>query len=317
MQIRSANQEEWERFLLECPTATFFHSFEWYSIWAKYTNQHFEAKVFETNGEIKALLPMLIGKAYKGAMKTYTSSPGGTYGGYLLANEISKTEKQILAKLLGKLKYLSVYQNPLEKRLDEKLEWTKETFTQILDLKAGWKAIFSKWSKGHASAAKKGLRQGIEVKQAETTDWKKYFELYQETLSRWGEKALDKYEWRFFQELSVLNKEKCKLWLAWYKSRPIAGCICFYQNNHVVYWHGASTSANYQLRPAQVLQYTIIKDAITKGYEWYDFNPSAGLEGVVQFKKGFGTQVLPIKVLEKRPFFLEVISKFTRNLIQS
>jgi lipid II:glycine glycyltransferase (peptidoglycan interpeptide bridge formation enzyme) len=80
--------------------------------------------------------------------------------------------------------------------------------------------------------------------------------------------------------------------LAKYEDRSIAGALCFYTKNHVVYWHGAAYSDYFELRPVNLLMYEAIKDACENGYSWFDFNPSGGHEGVKAFKKSFGPTAL-------------------------
>jgi lipid II:glycine glycyltransferase (peptidoglycan interpeptide bridge formation enzyme) len=69
----------------------------------------------------------------------------------------------------------------------------------------------------------------------------------------------------------------------------------FYWGGHAVYWHGAAHEDALQLRPTHVLHAAIIKDACARGYRYYDFNPSGGLEGVARFKAGFGTELVPFR----------------------
>ena len=314
MKVRVASQKEWEDFVDQSPRATFFHTYDWYSLWSQYGDYTFEARIFEFEGKPRALLPLLIGRALKGLIQTYTSSPAGTYGGYLYQANITDLEKKELAFYLKKLPILSLYQNPFNQKIEEDIRWNKKDFTQVLDLQKGWDSIWSNWTKGHASAAKKGIREGLVIKIAEQEDWQAYFDLYQETIQRWKEGPLSQYSWSFFERLQLLSPHRCRLWLAWNDKKPIAGCLCFYLNQHVVYWHGASSQIDTQLRPMQTLQYHIIKGAIAEGFHWYDFNPSANIEGVIRFKKGFGAIRLDRAILEKEPWGYRLLSQLYQKL---
>ena len=55
------------------------------------------------------------------------------------------------------------------------------------------------------------------------------------------------------------------------------------------YWHGASLKQYFSLYPNNLLHWEIIKDGLNKGYKVYDFGPSGGMEGVIQFKRSFGS----------------------------
>jgi lipid II:glycine glycyltransferase (peptidoglycan interpeptide bridge formation enzyme) len=63
--------------------------------------------------------------------------------------------------------------------------------------------------------------------------------------------------------------------------------------------------------------YEVIKNACEKGYTWFDFNPSGGLEGVKAFKERFGAQALkcPIVRLEPRNMRTVAIGKVYDKVI--
>jgi lipid II:glycine glycyltransferase (peptidoglycan interpeptide bridge formation enzyme) len=140
-----------------------------------------------------------------------------------------------------------------------------------------------------------GQRKGVSVRHAETpNDLKIYYQLYQDTVDRWGEKANIKYGLSLFEQIweKLIPKRKAVLWLAEWKGKIISGCLTFYHNKHTVAWHAASDYRLFDLYANQVIHFYIIEDALKQGYEIYDLNPSHGLEGVIKFKEGFGTEKL-------------------------
>ena len=103
-----------------------------------------------------------------------------------------------------------------------------------------------------------------------------------------------------FEIIYERHSPQIKLWLAHIDGKAVSGAICFYNNKHVVYWHGASLSDHAALRPANLLQAQLIEDAYRNGFWWYDFNPSGGLEGVEKFKTSFGARKLPAEMITCR-----------------
>jgi lipid II:glycine glycyltransferase (peptidoglycan interpeptide bridge formation enzyme) len=93
------------------------------------------------------------------------------------------------------------------------------------------------------------------------------------------------------------------LWLALKDRDIIAGALFFYWGKHAVYWHGAASDRHFGLRPNNLLQWEIIKDAARKGYGRFDFNPSGGYAGVEAFKDRFGAARVPSPVLKTRTAF--------------
>jgi lipid II:glycine glycyltransferase (peptidoglycan interpeptide bridge formation enzyme) len=77
----------------------------------------------------------------------------------------------------------------------------------------------------------------------------------------------------------------------------VSGDLCLYAKRHVAYWHGATLQDELSSNVAKLLKHEIIKDACTRGFSWFDFNPSAGLDGVKFFKQGFNCEVLPAPIV--------------------
>lgn len=312
MQVKKINNSEWWNFVKDCPSATFFHTPDWYQVWEDYKGNNYEARLFSFKSGRQALLPLSSTKRLKGLLKAYSSGPAGTYGGIISKDQLSKQEIKQLKKYLRGFSAMQIRIYPLAP-IFENSYFSREDFTQMIDLSKGWKFIFENWSKNHKRSVKKGIKEGVQIKIADKYDWKIYYDIYQDSRKRWGEKASNNYSWKLFKILSQLNPNICKLWLAFKDDTIVSGCLCFYYNEHVVYWHGASLEIYFHLRPVHVLQYNIIKDAIELGYSWYDFNPSGGHEGVVKFKAGFGALSIPTDTLSKKPILFEVNNFFRKK----
>jgi lipid II:glycine glycyltransferase (peptidoglycan interpeptide bridge formation enzyme) len=70
-----------------------------------------------------------------------------------------------------------------------------------------------------------------------------------------------------------------------------------YSRKHVAYWHGSTLKSQLQTSVAKLLKFEVMKDAVTRGFDWFDFNPSAGLPGVKFFKEGFNAVAMPAPVV--------------------
>ena len=116
-----------------------------------------------------------------------------------------------------------------------------------------------------------------------------YYDIYEDSLKRWGERVTTKYDWKLFEEMYDRKSPNIKLWLAIYNNKPISGSINFYAKNHVVPWHCASLSEYFKVKPVNLLDWEVIRDARSKHYQYFDFNPSGGLEGVKAYKRRWGT----------------------------
>lgn len=311
--VRSATPAEWDYIWQQCNYSTYFHSREWAEIWEEYANyqQIADPRLIIFGDNKKALLPFSYIKTCKGLSKNYVSSPAGTFGGWISADPLEQDHLKILWRYIKRLNII-MRQNPYDELLGKlDFSWTKRDFTQALDLRLGFDSIYRKWTKGHASAVRKANKHSVIIRDSTSLEeWKEYYRAYEASLLRWGDKASSKYAWTLFDIMYKKKSPHIKLWLATWRDIITSGAICFYTNKHAVYWHGAAYEEYFELRPINLLQYVIIKDACEKGYWYYDFNPSGGHEGVFKFKKSFGCKQLHSNLFIKKPFINKYLDKY-------
>ena len=295
--IRKATDEQWDSIVEAVESAIYFQTREWFDIWAAYAGFKSDTKLIHFDSGKKVLLPLAHINLIKGLMPVYFLAPKGM-GGFVTSDELDYDEKKELFKFLMKMKMLYCVVNPYDALTNEFDGFKAEDFTQFLDLSDGFDPIFRKWTWGHYSRARKGMREGLTAQLAATEDdWKSYFELYQDNLARWGKKTTNTYRWNLFEIMYRKNSPKIKLWLAKYQGQIISGALCFYHKKHVAYWHSATSQRFFKkLNATHVLQYCIIKDACENGFLLYDFMPSGGIQGVVDFKTGFSPQTKALHI---------------------
>lgn len=314
MKISEIDESKWWGIINKNKIGTFFHTPDWYKVWALYADYGFTAYLIEFKSGRFALFPIGWKLRFKGIMKEYISGPVGTYGGPLSPNKLNEKEIKSLEKFIKSFNSISIRFAPFSRTLSSDF-YTHTGFTQILDLRYDWKVILKKWSKGHLSAAKKGLKSGVIVKLANQQQWANYYQIYVDTFNRWNAKKEEQYSLALFESLKSINPDRCKLWLASINGGIIAGAICFYFNKHVIYWHGASFTKYLSLKPGQVLQYRIIEHAVKNNFDFYDFNPSGGHLGVEHFKKGFGGLKYSSSIYLKQPYLIQKLFELRRKLV--
>ena len=294
--IRKATNEEWDSFVDTSESAIYFQTREWFDIWAEYAGFESDTRLIHFDSGKKVLLPLARLNLLKGLVKVHVLAPKGM-GGFLTNDTLDAGEKKELFKVLKKVGMAYFAINPYDTLTNQFDGFTAEDFTQVLDLREGFESIFKKWSIGHSSAVKKGIREGITVELASTEDdWKSFFEVYLAFLVRQDKNATNTYRWELFEIMFKKKSLHIKLWLAKYRGQVISGALNFYHNKHVAGWHGATLQEFYKLNAFHVLQYYIIQDACEKGFLLYDFMPSNGREGVIHFKNGFSPQKKPVRI---------------------
>lgn len=302
MSVRPAKEEEWASIWEQCDYATYFHSPEWARIWQVYTEGRVRSnsKLVTFSDGKTALLPLSCKEIYKGLVTKNLSSPAGTFGGWISTDDLEIAHATCLGaymtKELGDLVWRA---NPYDRFASEigASIGTKDV-THALELSTDFEAILKGWKEGHRRAARKARREGVTVRSASTLeDWRAYYEVYEDSLRRWGNTASSIYGWKIFNEMFRQRSSKIRLWLSLYEEKLVAGALCVYSKRHVAYWHGAALEDYFHLRPVNLLMYEAIKDACDRGYAWFDFNPSGEHEGVRVFKRKFGARELECPVV--------------------
>jgi hypothetical protein len=307
--IGDATAAEWDQAWQQCAYATYFQSREWATLWQTYTqNQFYPApkRLIFSDGQ-QAVVPFSIQRLFRGLVQCKVLSPAGTFGGWLAPDSLTPEHSQALQQYLLSQTDLVWRINPYAPSLGDGLSnassghWEPDE-THVLPLSSSIEALYQTWKTHHSSLIrniKKARQSGIQICLAETlSDWQTYYQVYELSLLRWGSDCSSRYGWELFYALYQQRSAATKLWLALYQGRVIAGALCFYATAHVVYWHGAALSDYFNLRPVHLLMADIIADACTRGYQWFDFNPSGGHDGVKEFKQRFGAESRPCPIIK-------------------
>ena len=139
-------------------------------------------------------------------------------------------------------------------------------------------------------------KKGVIIKEGTKEDLKDFHKIMVETGERddFIIRSLSYFE-KMYDEL--VPKGHMKLLMAYHEDKPIAGIIPIIYGKKVWYLYGASSNSHRNLMPNYLLQWTMIKEAISIGATVYDFRGVSGVVdenhpqyGLYRFKKGFGAE---------------------------
>lgn len=302
--VNKASNNEWDEMWLRSEYSTYYHSREWAEIWQSYTNgviRPLTQKISFSDGK-NVIVPIMRQNYYGGIIKRYglvgpPSEAKAQYGNWLSDNPLTAEHIVLLVNyLITKYKNLVWMLNPFDensKRLavDSKYIRRKPFVSYMIDLTKGQDNIYSNFKQNCRNKINQGIKNKLMVKEgAERQDWLNYYRIYQDTVTRWRDKALYVLDWKFFEILYEKHSKHRTLWLTWYNNIPISGCICFYSNKIILLFHSASLSEYQYLRPVNLEKYIVIKDGVDKGYHWLDLGTAGGNKGLDNFKKSFGPE---------------------------
>jgi hypothetical protein len=298
-----ASTEEWQRAWEACECATYFHSPEWAHVWQSYSNGVIRpaAKLLRFSDRREVVVPMCFEPKLRGILPRYVSSPEATYGGWLSAEPLTTAHAVLLTRwlLAAQGKNLVWRLNPydslaLEAAMICNVSGRRDV-THSVRLNADPDQLFKGFKKGCREDIKKAQKKGhIEVSAAsDVEEWKAYYKVYQDSLQRWGLSSDGGYRWELFDTLRRLDSPNIRLWISRYDGQIVSGELSFYSRRHAVSWHAATLRDYLRSGVGKYQTFEIIKDSCSRGYQWLDFNPSAGLDGVKELKESFRAEALP------------------------
>jgi hypothetical protein len=298
---RGIDEADWWEVASRCHYATFFHSPLWSRLVLATYPEYRDASIWAMLRDgTRAVFPVIeTGRSGGGLFRNLCSTFAGCYGGPIADVPLSCDDERGLYRALLSWDTIrvTVTGNPFGPTAETMSGYEKrEDSTHIISLSEGFDAVQAGFSRGHRTSALQGRRRGVTTRVATSIeDYRFYFDAYTDSLRRWGDNTTSIYPWLLFENgfrLSQAYPGNMKLWVAELDGQIISGVWMFYWNHHAVAWHAASHAEYFEYRPANVLFWDIMEDACQRGYDYFDFNPSGGHEGVAEFKRRFGTETV-------------------------
>ncbi len=312
--ISRPTAEQWDRLWALSDTATFYHSRWWYEMWLAYQNGKIrpDPRLVQFSDGVEVIFVAATHALAKGLITRGLSSPASTYGGWFGPTPLSDDHYNILKRdVLEQFPILIMRFNPLDysSTFDDCRGWESEV-TQLINLQKGFDAVYKEFSSANQRAVRKARKAGLSVRLAQgPEDWKAFYDIYEDTFQRWGRTATSRYFWPYFELAQKVPAPHVRLWLVDLNNTPVAGVLMYYSKTHAMYAHPATLSQYHHMRPMNLLCHDLIRQSCEEGYMWFDFGPSGGKEGVFNFKKTFGPEVLPSPMIRRQPGYLKFLER--------
>jgi peptidoglycan pentaglycine glycine transferase (the first glycine) len=135
------------------------------------------------------------------------------------------------------------------------------------------------------------VKNGVEIKICDKQALDEFLPIMRETGKRDGFPTRPK---AYFERMMDAFGSQCRLYMAYFESKPIAGTIAIQYGDKTWYLYGASANEYRNMMPNYLLQWEMIKWSIETNCNIYDFRGVSGdlsednpLYGLYRFKKGF------------------------------
>ncbi len=300
-------KEKWDQFVLESNNGTMFHM-------QKFFDYHqpgkfkFDHLIFLDKGNIVGLIP--------GTIKddTYESPVGASYGSIVTKDVKFDRAMELVSTLLDYAKKNSlkeimltavpmVYEEHPNQNLDFAMLW--QGFSYKLHYISSAIKLFPDQDiiSRFAPTVRRNIRMTFKNPDIRVEINERYDEFYPillENKSRHNVKPTHSYE--DLLKLNELLPGYLKLFMIYYKDKPIGGSSMFYPNKTVALCFYNMLLYDYaELKPIQRIMYEVVKDATEKGYQYVDIgvsqdtkaeNPMTPSMSLIEFKEKFDAKTI-------------------------
>jgi CelD/BcsL family acetyltransferase involved in cellulose biosynthesis len=292
--INHPSFELWEQVVSKSAYSTFFHTPTWAQVIVE-TFPEFRicTKGFVLDDGTVAIVPMVSTIERNRYFRWCESMFPGGYGGVVAARELAQAELDSISRCLttAQTAYIHVMGNPFVSHELAPIFSRTVLSTHMVDLTEGFETLFSRYTKSKKKDTRKAQKLGVEISIAESEDeFRAYYQVYEDTLRRWGDQTLIVYPYRLFERICHHRSDEIALWAAKFKGNIVAGALNFYKNGCVIGWHTATCERFLKYRLFPLLLTEMIRDACNRGFNYFDFGPSGGLKGVEDYKEEFGAR---------------------------
>ena len=294
-----ATQDElsrWNQIISRCPYSESLHTLEWRNALATCFKQmeplYFTVR--DESGSIAGALCCFIFRPIP-LSKSLLSMPWALPGGPLFfpGTNVATATLSVCDKLdeISRRRRLSeaVFTLPSHCSADITSSFTSagysveaERFTHILNVEAGFDAVWNAYNKRVRGAVRKAEKTGVIVRETEDeADMMEFYRLYLKMMSRFDSTPKPLSLLKYLQTSPI-----ARLVVAQLADRIIAGLLFLHFNSSVRLWCEASDPDYLLYRPNNVIINYIIRWACERGYKLVDFGASPPEnEGLVAFKE--------------------------------
>lgn len=288
-ELSAADVAGWNRFVEDCPEATFFHRAEWREVIQEaFGHPTWYWLVEDGAGRIRGVLPLVRVRSWLFG-DTLASIPFGVYGGVAADGEAARALLEghacDLARRLGV--------GALEMRnLDRRhADWPSKdlyvTFRKpvVADHEANLKAVPRK----QRAMIRKGIEAGLES--VLTQDPDRLFRTYAASVRNLGTPVFPR---RYLRLLQEVFGRACDSLVVTRQGRDVAAVMSFYFRDEVLPYYGGSLPLAREVKGNDFMYWELMRRSVDRGFRLFDFGRSKVGSGSYHFKKNWGFEPRPL-----------------------
>ena len=282
------HREQWDKFVDDCPEATFFHRAGWQEVIEKAFGHRTYYLYTETGGEITAVLPLghIRSRLFGNAL---ISTPFCVYGGVATQQPAACAALESAACKLAD--DLGVDYLELRNREARHPDWpTKQlyvTFRKEMDPDPE-KNLLAIPRKQRAMV-RKGIKAGLSGDFDNSID--RFYSAYSQSVRSLGTPVFSR---NYFRTLQQVFKDSCDILTVTHDGDLVSSVMSFYFRDEVLPYYGGGTALARQLKGNDFMYWELMRHSCERGYRLFDYGRSKQGTGPWSFKKNWGFEPAPL-----------------------
>jgi FemAB-related protein (PEP-CTERM system-associated) len=291
LQVRNMTPNDvnnWDAYVLSCPTATFFHRAGWKEVITRTFGHATYFLLAEENGAIQGVLPLAeINSRLFG--HSLSALPFCVYGGIVASNEAARCALDQAAQNLAKkldVDFLE-YRNLTPFHTDWPGKDLYFTFRKSIDpnLEANLLAIPNR----RRAMIRKGMKHGLSSELDDSVD--RFFTVFSGNVHRHGTPALPK---KYFSLLKDIFDQDCEVLSVVKDGKVLSSVLSFYFRDEVLAYYAGDTEEARDVAANDYKYWELMRRACERGIKVFDFGRSKRGTGTYDFKKNWGFSPQPL-----------------------
>jgi FemAB-related protein (PEP-CTERM system-associated) len=280
------DRTEWEAYLARCPSASFYHLYDWKEVNAKALGHRSFYLVARRAGMVTGVLPLtLVSGLLFG--KILCSLPFVNFGGSCADD--AETHRALLDAAVAKAREVNA--DYMELRSAEQLPCdllvSLRKVSMTLPLNADPDVVWNSYTSKHRNNIKRAYKHGLEVRKGGLDLLPVFYQVMEQS---WRQLGTPLYRRDYFEHILRTFPEQTSIFLCHQNNQPVAVTFNGYFNGTVEgMWAGGGPLAR-KLDANFVLYWEMIRDACQRGYHSFHLGRSSAASGAEDFKKRWNAE---------------------------
>jgi FemAB-related protein (PEP-CTERM system-associated) len=281
-------EREWDDFVASCPSATGYHRWCWRGVFERAFGHETIYLAARRGPGIVGVLPLVCFRSRLFG-RFLVSLPFVNYGGVLASNDEARHALVERARQEANRRRAHHVEMRHTTRQFPRLPAKEHKVAMTLPLPAGEDAAWKGFDNKVRNQVRKAQKSGLEAVVGGRELLDEFYAVFARNMRDLGTPV---YSWRLFEEVlqNVPDALACVVRLG---GTPVAAGIAVGYRDSIENPWASSLREHRALCPNMLLYWTMIGEAIRRGYRVFDFGRSTPNEGTYHFKKQWGAVESP------------------------